>query len=303
MRVHVVGNVCVDTTFQLGRFPRPGETLNASSHVDGLGGKGANQAVAAARTGADVRFHAAIGDDAAGLWIREQLSRDLDASHLTMLALPSDRSTIIVDERGENLIVTGASCAAAFDPLADSGFATSIERGDIAVMQGNLLPDITTACLQAARSAGAMTILNPSPLAVGSTPCLGAVSLAVVNAGEAEQLTGTGDAAAAARELIRQGADSAIVTLGAAGCLVADREGRIDRFAAPKVDVVDTSGAGDVFCGCLSGCLAAGIGLAAAARIAVRAAAISVGRPGTLGSCPDRQEMKILMETTEAETA
>jgi ribokinase len=103
--------------------------------------------------------------------------------------------------------------------------------------------------------------------------------------------------------LIRQGADSAIVTLGAAGCLVADREGRIDRFAAPKVDVVDTSGAGDVFCGCLAGCLAAGISLAAAALIAVRAAAISVGRPGTLGSCPDRQEMKILMETTEAETA
>jgi ribokinase len=220
-----------------------------------------------------------------------------------MLALPSDRSTIIVDVRGENLIVTGASCAAAFDPLADGGFATSIERGDIVVMQGNLLPDVTTACLQAARSAGAMTILNPSPLAVGSTPCMDAVRLAVVNAGEAEQLTGTGDAAAAARELIRQGADSAIVTLGAAGCLVADREGRIDRFAAPKVDVVDTSGAGDVFCGCLAGCLAAGISLAAAARIAVRAAAISVGRPGTLGSCPDRQEMKILMETTEAETA
>jgi len=171
------------------------------------------------------------------------------------------------------------------------------------VMQGNLLPDVTTACLKAARSAGAMTILNPSPLAVGSTPCMDAVRLAVVNAGEAEQLTGTGDAAAAARELIRQGADSAIVTLGAAGCLVAHREGRIDRFAAPTVDVVDTSGAGDVFCGCLAGCLAAGISLAAAARIAVRAAAISVGRPGTLGSCPDRQEMKILMETTEAETA
>ena len=303
MRVHVVGNVCVDTTFRLERFPQPGETLNASEHADGLGGKGANQAVAAARTGADVRFRSAIGNDAAGAWIRQQLSRDLDAAHLTTPPLPSDRSTIMVDARGENLIVTGADCAAAFDPLGDSGFVSSIERGDIMVMQGNLHPETTTACIRAARGAGAMTIFNPSPLAAGHAPDLSAVCLAVVNAGEATQLTGAGDAAAAARDLIRQGAGAAIVTLGAFGCLVADGEGRIDRIAAPEVAVVDTSGAGDVFCGCLAGCLASGIDLTAAARIAVHAAAISVGRAGTLGSCPDRREMKMLMETTEAKTA
>ncbi|MER9498222.1 ribokinase [Mesorhizobium sp. M0587] len=303
MRVHVVGNVCVDTTFRLDRFPRPGETLSASEHGDGLGGKGANQAVAAARTGADVRFHAAIGNDAAGAWISEQLRRDLDASHLTMLALPSDRSTILVDVRGENLIVTGASCAAAFDPVADGGFIRSVEHGDILMMQGNLGADVTAACLRAGCDAGAVTIFNPSPLVASRAPSLSAVGLAIVNAGEAEQLTGASDPAAATRELIRRGADTAIVTLGAGGCLVADGEGRIDRFAAPSVAVLDTSGAGDVFCGCLAGCLAGGMDLATAVRIAVRAAAISVGRAGTLESCPDRREMKILMETTEAETA
>ena len=303
MRVHVVGNVCVDTTFRLDRFPQPGETLNASEHADGLGGKGANQAVAAGRTGADVRFHAATGNDAAGAWIREQLSRDLDVSHLTMLSLPSDRSTVMVDARGENLIVTGASCAAAFDPLADSDFAPSIERGDIVVMQGNLDPDVTTACLRAARGAGAMTIFNPSPLAAGYVPDLSDVTLAIANAGEAAHLTEAREPAEATRELIRRGADTAIVTLGALGCLVADDEGHVEQIAAPKVAVIDTSGAGDVFCGCLAGCLAAGIDLATAARIAVRAAAISVGRAGTLESCPDRREMKTLMETTGAETA
>lgn len=303
MRVHVVGNVCVDTTFRLDRFPAPGETLNASEHADGLGGKGANQAVAAARTGADVRFRAAIGNDAAGAWITEQLSRDLDASHLTTLQLPSDRSAIMVDARGENLIVTGASCAAAFDPLADGDFVRSVEHGDIVVVQGNLDPDVAAACLEVARGAGAMTVFNPSPLAAGNTPGLSDVSVAIANAGEAAQLTGMSNPDAAARELIRQGAATAIVTLGALGCLVADGEGRIDRFVAPRVAVLDTSGAGDVFCGCLAGCLAAGMDLAVAVRIAVRAAAISVGRAGTLGSCPDRQEMKLLMETTEAETA
>jgi ribokinase len=303
MRVHVVGNVCVDTTFRLDRFPRPGETLNAFEYAEGLGGKGANQAVAAARTGADVRFHAAIGNDAAAASISERLGRELDVSHLTTLPLPSDRSTIMVDTQGENVIVTGASCAAAFDPLADRDFAPSIKRGDILVMQGNLRAEVTSACLLAARGAGAMTILNPSPLAVGDLPDLSAVGLVVANAGEAAQLTGATDPAVAARALIGQGAAAAIVTLGAQGCLVADGKGRIEKIAAPIVAVLDTSGAGDVFCGCLAGCIAVGIDLAEAARIAVRAAGISVGRAGTLESCPDRREMKALMETTEAENA
>lgn len=303
MHLHIVGNVCVDTTFRLDRFPQPGETLNAAEHADGLGGKGANQAVATARTGADVRFHAAIGNDAAGAWIREQLSRELDVSHLTMLPLPSDRSTVMVDGRGENLIVTGASCAKAFDPLANSDLLQSIERGDIVVMQGNLDPDVTVACLRTTRAAGAMTIFNPSPLAAGHPPDLCNVGLVIANAGEAAVLTEAAEPAEAARVLIQQGAGAAIVTLGAQGCVVAYGSGQIQRIAAPKVAVIDTSGAGDVFCGCLAGCLAAGIDLAKAARIAVRAAAISVGRAGTLQSCPDRREMKTLMETTEAETA
>ncbi|AZO08873.1 MULTISPECIES: ribokinase [unclassified Mesorhizobium] len=303
MRVHVVGNVCIDTTFRLDRFPQPGETLNASSHADGLGGKGANQAVAAARCGADVRFRAAIGNDAAGAWISEQLSRYLDIGYLTTLPLPSDRSTIMVEPGGENLIVTGASCAAAFDPLAEDGFLSSIEPGDIGVMQGNLGEDATAACLRAMRGAGAVTIFNPSPLAAGHAPPLDSVSLVVINTVEAAQLTGYSDPAMAARELIRKGAAGAIVTLGASGCLVADGEARIEMLAAPKVAVADTSGAGDVFCGCLAGCLACGMDLAAAARIAVRAAAISVGRPGTLGSCPTRQEMKMLMETGQVQNA
>ena len=170
-------------------------------------------------------------------------------------------------------------------------------------MQGNLHPDVTATCLRMARGAGAMTIFNPSPLAAGHTPPLSAVGVVIANAGEAAQLTGADDPATAASMLIHRGADAAIVTLGAQGCLVADGNQRIKRIAAPSVTVVDTSGAGDVFCGTLAGCLAAGFDLVMAARIAVRAAAISVGRAGTLGSCPDRREMKMLMETTEAETA
>src|SRR5438067_851264 len=112
MPVHVVGNVCIDTTFRVDRFPHPGETLNAISHVDGVGGKGANQAVAAARAGADIRFFAALGTDPAAAFIRERLKGEFDLGGLSEKPLPSDRSTIVVNRDGENLIVSGVACAA-----------------------------------------------------------------------------------------------------------------------------------------------------------------------------------------------
>ncbi|TIT51131.1 MAG: ribokinase, partial [Mesorhizobium sp.] len=96
MHVHVVGNACVDTTFRLGRFPSAGETLNANSYADGLGGKGANQAVAAARTGAAVTLWTALGKDVAGAWIRGCLDRELSDSQAIEFDLPSDRSTVVI---------------------------------------------------------------------------------------------------------------------------------------------------------------------------------------------------------------
>ncbi len=107
MHVHVVGNACVDTTFRLGRFPAAGETLNASTYGDGLGGKGANQAVAAARTGASVTLWTALGKDSAGAWIRSRLDMELSDVQVNEFDLPSDRSTIVIDASGENFIVSG----------------------------------------------------------------------------------------------------------------------------------------------------------------------------------------------------
>ncbi|TIX02812.1 MAG: ribokinase, partial [Mesorhizobium sp.] len=120
MHVHVVGNACVDTMFRVGRFPAAGETLNASSYADGLGGKGANQAVAAARTGAAVTFWTALGKDRAGAWIRASLDRELSDLEVSEFDLPSDRSTIVIEAGGENFIVSGVACSEAFDPSAQT---------------------------------------------------------------------------------------------------------------------------------------------------------------------------------------
>ncbi|HEY0121004.1 MAG TPA: ribokinase [Rhizobium sp.] len=300
MPVHVVGNVCIDTTFWVDRFPRPGETLNARSHSDGVGGKGANQAVAVARTGADIRFFAALGTDTGAAFIKERLKGEFDLGGLSEKPLPSDRSTIVVSQDGENLIVSGVACVADFDPLQETGLSALIGVGDILVMQGNLKIAVTDACLRAAKVVGATTILNPSPLS-GETPDLAAVDIVIVNQGEAFEITGDADPERAVRDILRRGAKAAIVTLGAEGCLLLEGD-TVDVIPAAKVTVVDTSGAGDVFCGCLAGCLMKGWTLAQSARMAAAAAALAVGRAGTLEACPSRAELLKLMNTMEAES-
>ncbi|WP_276121438.1 ribokinase [Pararhizobium qamdonense] len=302
MRVHVVGNVCIDTTFRLDRFPEAGETRNALGHADGLGGKGANQAIAAARTGVPVTLWAAIGRDANGAWIRQMLAGEIDSACLTDLDLPTDRSTVAVDEGGENIIISGVSCALAFDPIKQTGLLDSIEPGDVLIMQGNLAAGVTSACLRAARAKGLTTVLNASPLVAGVRPGFEDFDIVIVNQGEAEALSGVAVASEAAAKILELGAHSVVVTLGSKGCLLLPGAGvAAIHIEAPRVAAIDTSGAGDVLCGIFAGCLAKGMHPQRAIRIAVQASALAVTRTGTLSSCPTAQELSTLIETSETE--
>ncbi|MER8911140.1 ribokinase [Mesorhizobium sp. M0012] len=300
MHVHVVGNACVDTMFRVGRFPAAGETLNAVSYADGLGGKGANQAVAAARTGAEVTFWTALGKDPAGAWIRSRLDSELSDLEVSEFELPSDRSTIVVDKGGENFIVSGVACSEAFDPVTQTALVRWIAPGDTLVCQGNLRTAVTNACLRAAKENGARTVLNASPIDTASLPDLGLAEVLVVNQSEAQILTGRDDMTAAAGALVAKGAGTVVITLGAAGCIVlgTDRTEPL-RLPVPQVEALDTSGAGDVFCGCLAGGLARGMPVISALKLALAAAAIAVTRPGTLASCPSASEMAALIDQME----
>lgn len=300
MTIHVVGNVCVDTSFRLERLPQPGETLNALEVGEGPGGKGANQAAAAGRTGADVMLWAPVGRDAASVWIEGVIAAEIPALRLTRLDLACDRSVIMVDRSGENVIVTAAACADAFDPLAMSALRETWAPGDMLLMQGNLRPEVTTACLRAAREVRLFTVLNPSPLPAEPLD-LAAVSLIVVNRPEADALTGKADPEQAARALVAAGAGSAIVTLGAEGALLLDAASAVRRLPAREVAAIDASGAGDCFAGTLAGLLAQGASLSTAATIATQAAGMAVGRPGTLASFPTRAEISALTKTTKLE--
>ncbi|MFP5077936.1 ribokinase [Rhizobium sp. YIM 134829] len=292
MTIHVVGNVCVDSSFHLARLPRPGETLNAETVREGLGGKGANQAVAAARTGAEVCFWAPVGRDAAGERMEALLAADISRLCLSRFDLPSDRSVVLVDSEGENAIVTAAACAAAFDPLADGALNHAWKPGDMLLMQGNLSSAATEATLKAARAAGLVTILNPSPVPAASID-VGAVSLLIANRPEMERLTGERDPDGAARHLRSLGVDQVVITLGRDGAFLSDGTGS-QSIPARKTTVLDTSGAGDCFTGVLSGLLHRGLPLARAAEIASSAAALAVGRTGTLAAFPTRAELAAL---------
>ncbi|RUU13839.1 ribokinase [Mesorhizobium sp. USDA-HM6] len=300
MHIHVVGNACVDTTFRLSRFPAVGETLNATAYADGLGGKGANQAVAAARTGVAVTLWTALGKDPAGAWIRSRLDMELSDVQVSEFDLPSDRSTIVIDAAGENFIISGVACGEAFDPIAQTALARRIASGDILVCQGNLRSAVTNACLRAAQENGARTVLNASPVDEAALPDFGLADVLVVNQSEAKALTCREDMVAAAGALAAKGAGTVVITLGAEGCLTLGpgQSGSV-RLPAPRVEALDTSGAGDVFCGCLAGGVSKGMSVTSSLKFALAAAAISVTRSGTLLSCPSASEMAALIDQTE----
>ena len=288
--IHVIGNAAVDSLIRVERLPRPGETIVALQVSEDLGGKGANQAIVAARCSAPVRLVAPIGDDGPGERIRSSLAREgVRTDGLTTSAHGTDRCVITVDSRGENTIVSLVEAARNFDPIAETPIATWIAPGDFVVMQGNLRPSVTRDCLALARSKGARTVLNPSPTYAGDEYDWTLVDLILVNRGEAIELAG-GEAEESARELRRKGAGAVVLTLGPDGALFVSADETF-RVTAPQVVAIDAVGAGDVFCGVLVAANALGRGWREALAAAAQAASISVTRKGVLASLPSREEM------------
>jgi ribokinase len=293
-RICVVGNAAIDLSLNVARLPSPGETTLALESTSGFGGKGANQAVAAARAGASTLLFAAVGEDADGDRLIAQLNAEgIDTRHLLRMPCPTDLSIVTVDAAGENTIVTRNLAAANYRPDR-CALHEATRDGDWIALQGNLSADVTAEVLRTARLCACRTLLNPGPVRFDCMPLLADLDVLVVNRVEAATLTALDDPALAAAALHRAGAHDVCVTLGADGVLWCGNHGT-RHLAAVPAEAVDTVGAGDAFCGTLLAALALNLPMPNALRWAQAVAAYAVARPGAQASFPERAAMRGLL--------
>lgn len=289
----VVGSVNADHRIGVETLPLPGETVLGGPVTACAGGKGANQAVALARLGRPVSLVGAVGSDAAGQRLRDGLRTEgVDVSGLRQADdVPTGQAIVLVDPHGENSIVVSPGANAEVS-------AETVERArqrlsSAAVVLAQLEIPVT-AVLAAARLTTGTFVLNPAPAAELPPELWRQVDVVVPNRGELARLCGaevprnTEDVARLARALP---CARVVVTLGAQGVVVRDEE-EVTAIPAPAVTAVDTTGAGDCFCGALADGLAGGLSLTEAAAFAVRAAALSVRQRGAQSSLPTRAQVE-----------
>jgi len=287
----VLGSANLDVVVRQQRLPRAGETIFGRDLVTTPGGKGLNQAVAAALAGGDVGFVGAVGDDASGRQLRSQLeSHGVDVTGLVVVDAPTGTALITVLDDAENAIVV---VAGANDVIAelDSVGARLVSSAQYVVAQLERPVALVEQGFRLARSQGAVTVLTPAPVDRMDPGLFELVDILIPNAGEARALTGIADEVEAARALSER-VGTVVVTRGAQG-VVAARAGEIVAdLPARQVRPVDTTGAGDTFAGVLVARLAAGVELPDALRSAVIAASLSVTRPGASSSMPTWAEIE-----------
>lgn len=300
--IAILGIFVADLAFRAGRQPKMGETLMGSGFKMGPGGKGSNQAVAAARAGGRVSFisrlgHDAFGDIAIATWKSEGI-----VPHLAIAPHePTGAAYIFVsDETGENAIIVVPGAAGGLSPADVEAARSAIEGAKVFVTQLEQPIDAARRGLEIARAAGAITLFNPAPAAPVPDDIYALCDYVIPNETEAAALTGlpvdTEDQARKAGDaLLAKGARNALITLGARGALLHNAQGSvlIPAFTAGKV--VETAGAGDAFVGAFATGLAEGMDPAAAARFGCAAAGISVTRPGTAPAMPARHEIQALL--------
>lgn len=293
MRIIVIGNAAVDEALAVTAWPTPGTSVLATAGSRDLGGKGANQAIMLARCGMDVDLLTSVGRDEHGDWIFASLAEEgIGVTGCRRCDGLSDRSVILVNPDGENAIVTTTTCAEQIDRDDVDG---AIARGaDALLLQGNLPLDLTRRALEGARAKGLRTAFNPSPVRDGFADLLPLVDLLIVNAHEAEAMSGVGTPTDAADELVATGAGTVVATLGADGAIARGR-GLALAVPADAATVRDTTGAGDTFAGVLvAGWLERGTIVAADLAVAASAAALTVSRKGTRAAFPTRAELAAL---------
>jgi ribokinase len=299
-KIVVVGSCNTDMVIKAARLPVPGETILGGTFLMNPGGKGANQAVAAARMGGSVTFISKTGNDVFGkqsvmLYNAENIRTDYIFSDPK---LPSGVALITVDSYGENCIVVASGANASLNPADINKARAEIESGDLVLMQLEIPIETVEYVAEMANNKGIKVILNPAPAQALSDQLLKNLYIIIPNKSEAEILSGIKvtdfETARQAADIISaKGVDIVVITLGSQGALIKEHE-EYHFVEAYKVDTVDTTAAGDTFCGTVCVGLAEGRSILESVQMAARAAALTVTRMGAQGSIPYRSELSSL---------
>lgn len=303
-KIVVVGSSNVDITLHVANFPQPGETINATAVTTAAGGKGANQAVAAARSGAQTFFVARVGDDSAGRFMLTNLKNyGVYTQYIqTSAHTNTGHAYITLDKNGQNDIIIDHGANYAVSPADIEQARPALEKADCVIAQFETPIAGTIAAFKLAKQKGLDTILNPAP-AIGKIPTelLKLTDMITPNESECAAITGIPihserDLKASAQKLHDLGIKNVVITYGAKGSYLSSAKGQ-KLIPAFKVKAVDTTGAGDTFIGFLAGNLKKDFSnLEQAAIIASRASSLAVQRLGAQPSIPGAQEVKQLME-------
>ena len=286
----VVGTVNVDDVFELEALPVPGETVLALSSARHQGGKGANQASAAARWGAPASLVALVGDDDQGASaLRDLRSWGVGTSEVATVDRPTGRALIFLDRAGENSIVVASGANAALDGDRATAALTrlALTADDVLLTNGELSPDVVAAVAAAAERSSARHVHNLAPARAED---LAATRRSLLVLNEVELAQATEGVRGDALEHLLAGRPAVVLTRGARGAVVATTTTRTEVPAKPA-RVVDTTGAGDAFCGALAAELAAGSDLVGAVRLAVRAGSWAVTGAGARGALARRRDL------------
>lgn len=295
-RIVVIGSANTDMVIKTERIPHPGETVIGGEFVMAAGGKGANQAVAAARLGAHVVFVACLGADLFGDQAIAGYEREgIDTSYVVRdEAAASGIAMIFVDSRGENSIAVASGANARLGVREVECARDVITQADVVLAQLEIpLPAVRRA-LELARESGVLTILNPAPGQRLDSDLLEMVSILTPNEGELQMITGIGDREVALAHLLHAGVGAVLLTLGSAGALWSSYQ-TTKVIPSFQVSAVDTTAAGDAFNGGLAVALGQGSSMEAAIRYANAVAAISVTRMGAQPSLPSKNEVSAFL--------
>jgi len=304
--VAVVGSLNIDLIAYASRVPGAGETVIGERFQMGFGGKGANQAVMAARLGARVAMVGALGDDVyAGMTFDNLARQDVDAAHVARVGGSSGVAPIWVEPDGTNRIIVVPGANDAVDPDVAAAAIASMDHVDVVIGQLEIPQRVTLAAFRAARERGAVTILNPAPAAPLDPALIEVAHWLIPNETEFAILAGLrgldpGDDAPIAA-FARRISARLLLTLGSRGAAIVSSDGHVERVAATPVKAIDTTGAGDAFVGAFAVGLAAGLGERAAVRLGIACASDSVTRPGTQSSFASREIAATMLSEIRAE--